>query len=117
MHELSIAQEIINIVEASLPSRETKVKTIRLKVGLLSGVLIDSLIFCFEAITNQTKLENVKLDIVETPIKVKCNDCEKENVLLEPIFICPNCNSFNLNLIEGKELELVEIEIENPTEE
>lgn len=117
MHELSIAQEILSIVKASLPEPDSKVTAIRLKIGQLSGVLVDSLKFSFEAITSQTEFENSKLEVIEIPIKIKCNDCSKVSIISEPIFLCPECNSFNVQLLEGRELEIVEIEIEDNKEE
>ncbi|MGB9664779.1 MAG: hydrogenase maturation nickel metallochaperone HypA [Ignavibacteria bacterium] len=113
MHELSIAQEILSIVKASLPTPDAKVIAIRLKIGHLSGILIDSLKFSFEAITSQTEFENTQLEIIEVPIKITCNDCSKTSILYEPIFLCPDCNSFNVQLLEGRELEILEIEIED----
>lgn len=113
MHELSIAQEIINIVKSSLPENYTKVKSIKLKVGKLSGVLIDSLQFCFESIITQTELDGATLDIEEVPIKIKCLECENEEIINEPIFQCSKCQSYNVRLITGKELSITEIEIED----
>ncbi|MCR4418279.1 MAG: hydrogenase maturation nickel metallochaperone HypA [Ignavibacteria bacterium] len=117
MHELSIAQEILSITKASLPSPDAKVISIKVKIGHLSGVLVDSLKFSFEAITAQTEFENVNLEVIEVPIKIRCNECSKESILPEPIFLCPECNSFNVQLLEGKELEILEIEIEDNKEE
>lgn len=117
MHELSIAQEILSIVKASLPDSNARVISIRLKIGHLSGILIDSLKFSFEAITSQTEFENTQLEITEVPIKIKCNDCLKASILNEPVFLCPECNSFNVQLLEGRELEILEIEIEDNKEE
>lgn len=113
MHELSIAQEILDIVKNQLPPETKKLKTIRMKVGKLSGILVESLKFCFEAIVTETEFSSVTLDIQEVPIKIKCNECEAESNLSDPIFICPECESFNVRILSGKELEITEIEIED----
>lgn len=113
MHELSIAQEIINIVKSSLPENYSRVKSVKLKVGKLSGILIDSLEFCFESIVTQTELDGAKLEVEEIPITIKCIDCNAESILDEPIFQCPKCQSFNVQLVTGKELSISEIEIED----
>lgn len=112
MHELSIAQEILNIVSSNLPDGNTKVKSVRVKVGKLSGVLSDSLKFCFESIVYQTEFDGAVLEIIDVPIKIKCNECETESIINDPIFCCPKCNSFNVQLLEGKELQITEIEID-----
>ncbi len=112
MHELSIAQEILNIVRSNLPEGNTRVISVRVKVGKLSGVLSDSLKFCFESIVYQTEFDGAVLDIIDVPIKIKCNECETESIINDPIFCCPNCNSFNVQMIEGRELQITEIEID-----
>ncbi len=112
MHELSIAQEIINIVKTSVPDN-SKVKSVKLRVGKLSGVLVDSLKFCFETIIAQTELDGASLDIEEIPITINCLECNQKSTIDNPIFQCPNCQSFNVELIAGKELTITEIEIED----
>ncbi len=113
MHELSIAQEILNIVKNSIPSETQKLKSVKIRVGKLSGILIDSLKFCFEAIINDTEFSGASLDVIEIPIKISCAECKTDTELNEPIFICPRCNSFNVQLLAGRELEITEIEVED----
>ena len=48
MHELAIAQSIVEAVEAKASEcNAARVKTVRLKIGEASGVVTDSLTFCF----------------------------------------------------------------------
>lgn len=50
MHELSIAQNIIDIVRAEMRRYDAKrLKAVRLEVGAMSSVAPDSLSFCFDA--------------------------------------------------------------------
>jgi hydrogenase nickel incorporation protein HypA/HybF len=68
MHELSIAQSVLEIVQANLPVEDSQyVKSVKLKVGHLSGVVPDSLDFCFTAITQGTRLQGTVLDIEQVP--------------------------------------------------
>ena len=58
MHELSIAQSILDIVNQHLPAEKpAHVKSVKVKIGKLSNVLPDSLRFCFEAITKDSDFE------------------------------------------------------------
>lgn len=116
MHELSIAQEILNIVRSNLPSENSKLKSVKVKVGQLSGVLPDSLKFCFESILYQTEFDGAILEIINVPIKIRCLECGRESIIEEPIFNCPVCNSFNVQLLEGRELQITEIEIDETEE-
>lgn len=113
MHELSIAQEIVEIVRDNLPKTSKKVKQVKVKVGALSGILPDSLKFCFETIVSETDLDGAKMEIINVPIKIKCSDCKKESIIDNHYFVCSNCKSINVEIIEGRELNLVEIEIED----
>jgi len=112
MHELSIAQEIVNIVNQHLPENgNNSVHSVKVAVGKLSNILPDSLKFCFEAITMNTNLHGAKLEIENIPLTVQCGDCNEKSELDETIFICPKCSGFNLKIISGRELNIIEIEL------
>jgi len=112
MHELSVAQEIINIVNNYLPDpKTTNVKAVKVKVGKLSNILPDSLTFCFEALTNESHLKGSKLEIVEIPVKVLCLKCNGESEIENPVFACPKCSNNKLKMISGMELQVDEIEL------
>ena len=112
MHELSVAQEIINIVNSYLPENKTaSVKVVKVKVGKLSNILNDSLTFCFEALTNESHLKGAKLEIVDVPVKVLCLNCKEESEIENPVFACPKCGNNELKMISGMELQVDEIEL------
>jgi len=112
MHELSIAQNIIDIVQENLaPDQKQAVKTVRVKVGKLSNILVDSLLFGFEALTKETNLEGVTLEVEQLPLRIKCNDCGKETDLDDYVFSCPICQSLAIKVISGQELLVQEIEL------
>ena len=114
MHELSLAQEIIDIVEKSLPSKEDIiVNSIKLKVGKLSNVLPESLLFCFDAIKNDSSLLNASLDICIIPLIGECKNCKLKSEIEPPFFYCPVCNSQNFEICGGTEIEIEEIEIKD----
>lgn len=112
MHELSIAVSIVETIEESLPETAGKVTKVFLKIGIMSGVVKDALEFSFEIAAKDTRLENATLEIEELPVLVRCEKCDK-TIELEnpPIFRCPDCNQPTPNLIQGKELEIVSVEI------
>ena len=118
MHELSVAQEIINIVNSYLPDNNVaNVKAVKVKVGKLSNILSDSLSFCFEALTNESHLKGAKLEIVDVPVKVLCLDCNEESEIENPVFACPKCSNNRLKMISGMELQVDEIELFDEIEE
>ena len=118
MHELGIAQDIVDIAKQYLPEKmEGTVKSVRIRVGRLSGVVPESLDFCFEAIIEDTPLAGAKLNIETTPVRFLCNACLREFAIEGGDFLCPACGGNDTKLLSGMELQVVEIEItENVTE-
>jgi hydrogenase nickel incorporation protein HypA/HybF len=118
MHELAIAQNILEMVRQSVPQDRAKsVRGIRIRVGQLSGIVPDSLDFCFSAIVNDTDMQRAKLAIEHVPTLSQCKTCAHRFGIEDWIFTCPVCQSTNLELISGKELEIVEIELEDEGDE
>lgn len=112
MHELSVAQEILSIVNQYVPEpKPNSVKSVKVLVGKMSNILADSLTFCFEAITSDTSLKGAKLEIVETPVKIICANCSKESEIEPPVFACPVCGNNQIKIISGTELRVDEIEL------
>ena len=112
MHELSIAQNIISIVQENLKDEQrNSVKRVRVKIGKLTNILADSLLFSFEALTKETNLDGVVLEVENIPLTIKCKDCEKLTSLDDYIFCCPACQSTSITLISGNELMVSEIEL------
>jgi hydrogenase nickel incorporation protein HypA/HybF len=112
MHELSIAVSIVETVEENLPAADTKVKTVFLKIGKLSGVVKDALTFSFDIATNDSNLAGAKLEIEELAVIVHCRTCDKDLELDDPpIFRCQICKNPTPDIVQGKELEIVSVEL------
>ena len=117
MHELSFAQNIVDIIHQSVPDEELEnVRIVRLKIGILSGVVADSLDFCFSAISTQTKLANARLEIDQIPFTVLCNSCQKTFVNDIGYVVCPECGGVETNVVAGRELQVTEIELDTGEE-
>ncbi len=113
MHELSIAENIAEIVREHLPPGPGRVASVRVRIGEMAGVVADSLTFCFGAITAGTSLEGARLEIDRRPLKGKCRACGRESPLELPLFLCPICGSRDIEVISGRELEVAEIIIDD----
>lgn len=114
MHEASIATELINIaIRECNKNGFTKVESIKIIVGRATGVMTDALLFAFNILKEGTPAEKANLKIEEIPVRGICRDCGKEFESSENylIFECPNCGSFSINLISGKELNITEMEV------
>jgi hydrogenase nickel incorporation protein HypA/HybF len=113
MHEMGIALEIIDIATASIPpeARFAKVERVNLKIGKLSAVVPDSLRFCFDIVSKETPLAGAELAIEETPVVARCKDCGARWTIAEAVFTCQTCESGSLEILSGRELDIVSIEI------
>jgi hydrogenase nickel incorporation protein HypA/HybF len=118
MHELSIAQGIVEIVEQYVPqNRRQDVRSVTVKVGDHSGVVPDSLVFSFEAIVAGTELDSARLDIRRIPVVLRCLGCSAETGGESPVFACAACGENRLEMISGSELQVLEVELDDQSEE
>lgn len=114
MHEMGIAMEVLRIAEEAVPAEMAgvRIQRIHLKVGQLSAVVPDSLRFCFEVAAKDTIADGAELAIEEVKVNARCKDCMHEWSVDEPVFVCPACDSGNIDLLSGRELNIESIEIE-----
>ncbi len=113
MHELSIAQSIVETVLQEMERRNLKeVKAIGLRVGALSGVMAEALQFNYEVIVKETPLEHTRLEIEDVPVRARCRACGHRFEVREPFFLCPGCGSGDVEIQSGQELDIAYLEVE-----
>ena len=113
MHELSIANSLVDIATEHVESSgAAKVTAINLQIGALSCVHQSALEFSFELVTKDTILEGARLNIETLPVTIYCQQCERE-IQLSGIqsFRCSACATPSADIRQGRELEVVSIEI------
>ncbi len=114
MHELSIAQSIIAIAEKTLSGKTGHdIKAVRLQVGELSGIETESLLFSFSVIRVNTLLHNASLDIEVIEGQAQCNRCTTSFHLDNYGKPCPNCGSYDMQILKGKEMKVLNILVDN----
>ncbi len=120
MHELGIVFEIVRVVENVVKEQNLpEVDTIVLQVGELCGVIPAYLDECWPAVTDTKPFfKNTKLKLDVVPGMAKCQNCgEIFNVIAYEGY-CPKCNSFEKDLLSGREFMIKEIIVpEDPIEE
>lgn len=109
MHELGITQNIVAI--AAEHARGARVKRVSLEVGQLTAILPDAIRFCFDVCCQGTPLEGATLEIREIPGQGRCRVCGRTVPLEYPFGVCA-CGSSDLELVQGQELNLKELETE-----
>jgi len=115
MHEASIAMGLIDSL-SKIAEKEgaKKVLKVRVRIGKLSGVVVDSFVFAFNALKLQHRyLKGADLKVEEVPTVYRCKACGEE-FTAETVYFpeCPRCGSVELELLSGEELELVDVELE-----
>jgi hydrogenase nickel incorporation protein HypA/HybF len=114
MHELSVAANIVEIATEEAARRGcAHVLALHLKLGQLSGLAKEALIFSWEAVCEDTPLKGARLVIEEEPVVVYCPACQAEKTLPSAqAFVCPVCGVPTPQVLRGRELEIVALEIE-----
>lgn len=112
MHEMSIAQSIVEIVEDVLGEQGNPgVEKVFVTVGRMAGVVPESLAFSFEAITAGTRLEGAELVIENIPVRARCRNCGHAWEVESYVFRCERCEGTDLDVVNGDELAVREIEV------
>lgn len=113
MHEMGIASSILDGVAAEVRRRPgIKPVKVGVRVGELAGLDPDALRFAFEALTIDTPLAGLELEIEYRVSRSRCRECNQEFELRNFELLCPTCGSLNADRISGDELEFAYLEIE-----
>ena len=113
MHELSIAQSVITIVESSLPiSFSGKITSVSIQVGRLSGIEIDALAFSFSILKEKSKLKNAELNIENVQALAECKNCHRIFEIRAYGDPCPDCLSYSNLIIKGREMKVLNVMID-----
>ena len=110
MHELGITENLVAI--AVEYAEGLPVKQITLEIGQLSAVMPEAIRFCFDVCCRGTLLEGATLEIIEVPGLARCRHCGTEMSLTQPFGICDRCGSVELSIIQGEELKITEMEVD-----
>ncbi|HEX5117760.1 MAG TPA: hydrogenase maturation nickel metallochaperone HypA [Pseudonocardiaceae bacterium] len=109
MHELSLTQAVVDAVVDRLG--DTPVTRVTLEIGPLSGVVVDSVRFCFDLVAEGTPVAGAELVVVQPPGRAACRDCGREFEVDDPILLCPGCDGANVAIRSGDELRIRSVEV------
>ncbi len=107
---MSIVMSIVDIAENEARKANADViSELELDIGTVSGIETDALNFAFDSIKSKTMLKDADIKINIIQAKSKCEDClfifDTDNVYN----LCPKCNSYKTNIIQGKEMKVKSI--------
>jgi hydrogenase nickel incorporation protein HypA/HybF len=113
MHELSLAQNIIEIVQDIIKDRNgAEVTEVGVDIGELVAVIPESLEFCYDTLVEETPLKGSRLKINIIPLIGICKSCQKEFHIEHMAFTCPHCKSPSITVNQGQELKISYLEVD-----
>jgi len=118
MHEMSLAINIVELVWAKAQSSGgQRVTSVELEAGKLSGVMIEALAFCFDAAARNTPVEGARLTVHEVEGGGRCLDCGHAFALDSLLAQCPQCGGYGVETVQGRELKVLSLTIDEQDEE
>ncbi|MBN2432505.1 MAG: hydrogenase maturation nickel metallochaperone HypA [Acidobacteria bacterium] len=113
MHEVSIAQNIVEIVTETLRQHPASVvRSVRISAGRLSGVDGEALRFALDVVKDGTVLADADFEIECPPAAGVCQNCGREVEMADIFVLCPHCGSTAVQLTSGDQLQILDMEVE-----
>ena len=111
----------MGIVDTALEEahkRGVQVSAVHLRLGALSGVVKDALLFSYEVACQDTALQGSHLVVEDVPVVVFCPQCNERRTLVSvQSFSCPECGAPTRDVLQGKELEVFALEVQEVVQE
>lgn len=114
MHELSLAQGILKVVEDAL-RHEGPVRVSRLvvEVGALAGVETRSLEFALQGLAPGTVLQGATIELDEVPGQAWCLRCSTSIEIRSRLDPCPHCGGVQIQPTGGTELKVRDLRVQD----
>ena len=116
VHELSLCGSIANIVERHAAGRSVSV--IRIQIGQLRQVVPDTLVYCWDLVSEGTSLAGSRIDVEAIPACIRCLVCDQIAEVGDlPVLVCRECGSTDAEIVSGEEFMITSLDLaETPAE-
>lgn len=105
---MAITQSVVDAIAERMDG-ET-VTQVCLEIGTLSGIVPESVRFCFDVACAGTNLEGARLEVLQLPGEAWCRGCAERFKLDDLIPLCP-CGSADVEIFSGRELKIKSVEV------
>lgn len=113
MHEMALAEGVLQVIEDAARTQGFKrVSAVWLEIGQLSGVEVEAMRFCFDAVTRDSMAAEARLEIVAAPGQGWCLPCGRQIGLAEVFGECPYCGGHQVQVTGGTEMRVKELEVD-----
>ena len=111
MHEVSIVNDLFKVLmDVSEKEGLHRIDKVNFTIGKMMHIVPEFFEFAFDSAKENTIAAEASIEIEYLPIKMRCENCHAEFTVDNNTFVCPDCRSTNLTLIQGKELVIKSIE-------
>ena len=112
MHEMALCEGLVQALEAQAGAAAfSRVHAVELEIGALAAVECEAMRFNFGIVTRGTLAEDARLDIVEVDGRAWCMQCATTVTLRRFGDPCPHCGSLQLQVLDGKQIRIRQIEV------
>jgi hydrogenase nickel incorporation protein HypA/HybF len=110
---MGIAQQILDIsVAAAMRGGAKRIGKINVVAGELRGIVPTQLTFCFGVVAQNTIASDAYLNLETVPVTAMCKGCEKAFTVEDFNYICPQCESSDVEVTGGTEFRIRDIEVD-----
>ena len=112
MHELALLQELCALAShAATEQGASRIHRLELRVGAMAGVNPQALRQAFAVVAATPAWQEAELQLEVVPTRCFCSHCEQPFQPSDVIHACPLCGALSRQVLEGRELELVALEV------
>lgn len=113
MHEMSLAEGILQIVEDTAAKQGfRRVTEVCLEIGALSGVEVEALNFCLDVVLKDSVADGARLVLERLPGQGWCLSCG-QSVEIQALYdACPKCGGYQVQATGGTEMRVKDLLVE-----
>jgi hydrogenase nickel incorporation protein HypA/HybF len=113
MHEMSIAQSVLDIAFGEMEKRAAgRLRKIKISIGEFSGVVKEALEFAFDVLKPDTPASEAEVEIEVVPMMGECALCGPVECRLSDLnLICPTCGA-TIMISSGRDMRVDYLDID-----
>jgi len=113
MHELSVTQNILEIVLRHAETAQAqRITHIYLVIGQLSSFVDDSIQMYWDIVSQDTIAVGATLHFQRLPAQLQCRHCQTTYSPDGQDLVCPTCGGVNIQVVGGDEFYIEAIDVE-----
>ncbi|EEH4846200.1 hydrogenase maturation nickel metallochaperone HypA, partial [Salmonella enterica] len=107
MHELALAQNIIELLEEQAVNHQfSKVKQVWLEIGVMACVEVPALHFGLDVAARHTLADNARFHITIAPAQGWCLSCNQPFTSQTSTLCCPLCHSGKVQIDDSSRMRI-----------